>query len=537
MVTAARAGLAIIRRSIWTSLIAIALPVIAVLVVAMVSNGVGPPPNPPKPIHASAMGAPPLAGVEPDGLTAARIPIEGIWATACFVGALMVVATLPLLSVATARVATGDASKLTDALRGAGMHPAALAVGFSLQDAMNTVLLVLITSIGLSQTMVTPKSSVAGVMAAFALAMISFAGLVASVLRRPALAVTTSVVLAMAMLVPVISSPGTTYRIPTSGLALSLPSTAMAVGVAAVAIDSMAATAAEDCRIKHFHCELVGVDSAALLGITPSELTAALLGQALAIGLLAWAITRAAPQQGSRIRALLRPCEVWQRLTRRHDERATPLAADGGATAAALPSGDEVIIRELSVTFPGDRAGACCGGCRRGAPIRALRGVDTSFAAGSVTALVGANGSGKSTLLGAISGIVRPSSGLVTIGGAPAGSPDGLRSVGFCPQDASLMPGLTGGLLLHLFASARNVLLPDLAESAMAAASLVELTAEDLWKSAHQLSGGQQRRLCVALAAVGDPAALVLDEPTTGVDATSRRHVWDALRRARAAVL
>ncbi|KAA0148606.1 hypothetical protein FNF29_06544 [Cafeteria roenbergensis] len=529
VVTAARAGAAIVWNSRWTFALAILVPILAVVAAGALSQGAHPAPQP----HVHESLGPLQLGRAPEGALAAQASIKGVWQTGLFWGCGLLLAVLPVLASATSRMAAGEVTELLSSLRGAGMHPLAAAIGFSLQDVLNAVLFVLVTSIGLSQTGVSSQASVVGLVGAFALSMISLASLVTSVLHRPALAVTVSCLTALVLFVPVFNVPTMGARLPTSGFPIVLPTTAVAVGVAAASVDSVAAEAAEECRATGRSCELAKLNSAELLGITPGDLTAALLGQAVALSTLAWVLTRAAPRPGSRVLALWRPCGRRHRVALGQDDLAVPLSS-GGATAPARHDEDVVTASGVEVTYAGGAAWACFA-CGRGAPVRALRGVDASLAPGTITALVGANGSGKTTMLGAMAGTVLPNSGHVSVNGAAAGSPAGLRSVGFCPQDASLVRGLSGLLLLKLFAAARGRPLDDLAGAAAAAASLVELTDEDLSKHANRLSGGQQRRLCFALAAVGNPPVLILDEPTTGVDAASRRHVWAALRRAREA--
>ncbi|KAA0153745.1 hypothetical protein FNF28_06917 [Cafeteria roenbergensis] len=529
VVTAARAGAAIVWNSRWTFALAILVPILAVVAAGALSQGAHPAPQP----HVHESLGPLQLGRAPEGALAAQASIKGVWQTGLFWGCGLLLAVLPVLAAATSRMAAGEVTELLSSLRGAGMHPLAAAIGFSLQDVLNAVLFVLVTSIGLSLTGVSSQASVVGLVGAFALSMISLASLVTSVLHRPALAVTVSCLLALVLFVPVFNVPTIDARLPTSGFPIALPTTAVAVGVAAASVDSVAAEAAEECRATGRSCELAKLNSAELLGITPGDLTAALLGQAVALSTLAWVLTRAAPRPGSRVLALWRPCGRRQRVALGQDDLAVPLSS-GGATAPARHDEDVVTASGVEVTYAGGAAWACFA-CGRGAPVRALRGVDASLAPGTITALVGANGSGKTTMLGAMAGTVLPNSGHVSVNGAAAGSPAGLRSVGFCPQDASLVRGLSGLLLLKLFAAARGRPLDDLAGAAAAAASLVELTDDDLSKHANRLSGGQQRRLCFALAAVGNPPVLILDEPTTGVDAASRRHVWAALRRAREA--
>lgn len=169
----------------------------------------------------------------------------------------------------------------------------------------------------------------------------------------------------------------------------------------------------------------------------------------------------------------------------------------------------------------------------RGRP--ALRGVSFTVARGEVFTIVGPNGSGKTTTVEILEGIRRHDGGAFRVLG---GRPSDLRvreSIGVQFQDAELMPNLRPIELLALFRSfyARGI-------TPREALSRVQL---DPPRRAlvRELSGGQRKRLQIALAIVNDPELVFLDEPTTGLDPAVRREVWSiigALReQGRAVVL
>ncbi len=154
----------------------------------------------------------------------------------------------------------------------------------------------------------------------------------------------------------------------------------------------------------------------------------------------------------------------------------------------------------------------------------ALDGVDLDVAAGELVGLLGPNGAGKTTLLSLITGLRRPDSGTVRICGADPRTPAARLALGTTPQETGLPPTLRVGEVVDFVAGHY----PE----PMARAEILERF--DLADLAHRqtggLSGGQKRRLAVALALVGRPRLVLLDEPTTGLDVESRRALWQALR-------
>jgi ABC-type multidrug transport system ATPase subunit len=139
---------------------------------------------------------------------------------------------------------------------------------------------------------------------------------------------------------------------------------------------------------------------------------------------------------------------------------------------------------------------------------RVLDGVSFVVGAGEVAALVGANGAGKSTILAIVAGVLPPDRGWVSIDGATSGT---RRRLGFVPEAADPPGHLTGGELLALAGGLRR--------GALAPAIRARLGLDAI---AHQriekMSLGQRRRVCLGAALVGDPPALVLDEPDNGLD-------------------
>jgi len=160
----------------------------------------------------------------------------------------------------------------------------------------------------------------------------------------------------------------------------------------------------------------------------------------------------------------------------------------------------------------------------------ALDGIDLALPQGQVTALLGPNGAGKTTLIHLLLGLLPVQSGEVRLfeGLAPT-DPAIRRRIGTMLQSSGVQGNLTVRELLHLFASFYRA--PDDFAGLVDEAGLQGLEERRF----ERLSGGQQQRVLFALAAVGRPDWLILDEPTTGLDPAARRQVWRAIEARRAA--
>jgi len=150
-----------------------------------------------------------------------------------------------------------------------------------------------------------------------------------------------------------------------------------------------------------------------------------------------------------------------------------------------------------------------------------LERVDLEAQAGQVLAVLGPSGCGKSTLLRSVVGVQRVAGGEVRVLGEPAGSASLRRRIGYVTQESSVYDDLTVTENLRFFA--RVLGCPD-AEVAAA------IEAVDLGSHAGavvgNLSGGQRSRASLAVALLGRPDLLVLDEPTVGLDPVLRRDLW-----------
>ena len=153
--------------------------------------------------------------------------------------------------------------------------------------------------------------------------------------------------------------------------------------------------------------------------------------------------------------------------------------------------------------------------------VQAIRGISFSTPPGEVTGLLGPSGCGKSTLMRAVVGVQVVQSGTVEVLGLPAGDKRLRDRVGYVTQAPSVYDDLTIAENLRFFARVLNV-----------PASEVDrcVDAVDLGKARDQvvsrLSGGQRSRVSLAVALLGKPELLVLDEPTVGLDPVLRRDLW-----------
>jgi branched-chain amino acid transport system ATP-binding protein len=164
-----------------------------------------------------------------------------------------------------------------------------------------------------------------------------------------------------------------------------------------------------------------------------------------------------------------------------------------------------------------------------------ITGVSIAARRGAITAIVGPNGAGKSTLLKAIAGLIRPSSGTVTVMGRDVTGQPAERMVGqglaYVPQVANVFPDLSilenldmGGYSrkggVHERIEQLFQLFPDLAEKAR--------------RRATTLSGGQRTMLALARGLMVDPAVLILDEPSAGLAPKFQALIWERIEAIRA---
>jgi ABC-2 type transport system ATP-binding protein len=190
--------------------------------------------------------------------------------------------------------------------------------------------------------------------------------------------------------------------------------------------------------------------------------------------------------------------------------------AQRDAALTPMPAGEPVIsIRALRKRY-GDH--------------EAVRGIDLEIRRGEIFAFLGPNGAGKTTTVEILEGFRRASAGEVEVLGAnPWHAPSAWRErIGIVLQESEAEPGLTVRECLQLYAGYYKT--PRKVQETLALVALSEQADEH----ASALSGGQRRRLDVALALIGDPELIFLDEPTTGFDPSARRAAWELIADLRA---
>jgi len=164
--------------------------------------------------------------------------------------------------------------------------------------------------------------------------------------------------------------------------------------------------------------------------------------------------------------------------------------------------------------------------------VNAVVGVDLAVNPGEIYGFLGPNGAGKSTTVRILTTLLRPTGGWATVAGFDVQTQPSMvrRSIGVALQDAAIDPLMTGNELIRLQATLHGLTRNTIANRGGELLERVGLTqAAD--RRVGTYSGGMRRRLDLALALIHEPAVLFLDEPTTGLDPTSRMNLWDELRR------
>lgn len=153
--------------------------------------------------------------------------------------------------------------------------------------------------------------------------------------------------------------------------------------------------------------------------------------------------------------------------------------------------------------------------CKHWGDVRAVDDLSFDVQQGETFAIIGPNGAGKTTALKCVLGLVRPDSGRIAIGpdGLPPDDPRARTALGWVPQRCEFAPGRTVVEVLGFFAALRGLG----REAVRASIDRVGL-GDYAGRRANELSGGYAQRLSLAQALLGDPALLVLDEPTASLD-------------------
>jgi ABC-2 type transport system ATP-binding protein len=162
--------------------------------------------------------------------------------------------------------------------------------------------------------------------------------------------------------------------------------------------------------------------------------------------------------------------------------------------------------------------------------IEAVRGVDLAIEKGEIYGFLGPNGAGKSTVVKMLTTLLTPTGGTASVLGYDIErEAQKIRlHIGVALQDASLDDKQSGREILELQGALYGLTRREVAQRIDELSTLVEFDAIDRW--IREYSGGMKRRLDLAASLMHNPALLFLDEPTTGLDPTSRAQVWEEVR-------
>jgi ABC-2 type transport system ATP-binding protein len=161
--------------------------------------------------------------------------------------------------------------------------------------------------------------------------------------------------------------------------------------------------------------------------------------------------------------------------------------------------------------------------------VKALDDVSFQLKEGAAMAVLGPNGAGKTTAIRLLTGLKKPQKGKARLFGKNPRTPASRLGIGVTPQEASFPHAMKTGEILDF--ARQHYANPAPRDAIIEAFGL----AQNINRMAIELSGGQQRKLAVALAFCGAPKVVFLDEPTTGIDAESRQRMWDYIKGFKAA--
>ncbi|MGY1745731.1 ATP-binding cassette domain-containing protein [Blastococcus sp. SYSU D00695] len=171
---------------------------------------------------------------------------------------------------------------------------------------------------------------------------------------------------------------------------------------------------------------------------------------------------------------------------------------------------------------------------RKNQEVHAVTGVDLDVAAGEIVGFLGPNGAGKTTTLRMLTTLLTPTAGTATVAGCDlVGDPVGVRRrIGYVSQTGSTAPEARAGE--EVVDHARLYGLGTAEAVARGRQLFRDLDLDGLWERPPKaMSGGQRRRLDIAMGLVHDPGLVFLDEPTTGLDPQARANLWEHVRGLR----
>ena len=163
---------------------------------------------------------------------------------------------------------------------------------------------------------------------------------------------------------------------------------------------------------------------------------------------------------------------------------------------------------------------------------KVLDKIDFKLESGEIVGLIGPSGSGKSTLIKTMLGMEKADEGEALVLDYIMPKREILSNIGYMAQSDALYEMLTGYENLDFFGKMKGVPSDKLKKEIEYIAEIVDLT-DDLKKLVSNYSGGMKRRLSLAIALIGSPELLILDEPTVGIDPSLRKNIWKELFKQR----
>ena len=163
---------------------------------------------------------------------------------------------------------------------------------------------------------------------------------------------------------------------------------------------------------------------------------------------------------------------------------------------------------------------------------KVLDKIDFKLESGEIVGLIGPSGSGKSTLIKTMLGMEKADDGEALVLDYKMPKREILSNIGYMAQSDALYEMLTGYENLDFFGKMKGVPSDKLKKEIEYIAEIVDLT-DDLKKLVSKYSGGMRRRLSLAIALIGSPELLILDEPTVGIDPSLRKNIWKELFKQR----
>ncbi|MTV82572.1 ABC transporter ATP-binding protein [Secundilactobacillus folii] len=161
-----------------------------------------------------------------------------------------------------------------------------------------------------------------------------------------------------------------------------------------------------------------------------------------------------------------------------------------------------------------------------------LKDINLQVMSGEIVGLIGPSGAGKSTVIKTALGMELADGGSATVFGKVMPNRQLLARIGYMAQTDALYETLSGRENLKFYAQMKGIHKSEISDSISHVADVVNL-ADDLDKRVSGYSGGMMRRLSLAIALLGNPELLILDEPTVGIDPALRRQIWKELNAIR----